>query len=524
MGLWEKLFGEEDENTDLGEMKVHKNLDKNFEMIKDLLTDCDDILFREIEIGADKGCRAVVISIDGMADKEILNDYTLKNLMVNSRIAPPDIGHLKKQISSIVKNKTLSAAEMKEVETIEQAVVDILSGDTAVILDNYDKIIVIGTKGWQIRNVSEPETENVVRGPREGFIETMRINTAMVRRRIRDHKFKIKQYQIGKRSKTDVGVMYIEDLVDESVLIELDKRLRAIDIDAILDSGYIEQLIEDNWRSPFPQIQNTERPDVATAALYEGKVSILVDNSPFALIIPSGFNAMMQSAEDYYERWGIATFVRFLRYTSLLVSLYAPALYIAVTAFHPQMLPAKLLISIATDRSGVPFPAVLEAIIMEVTLEILREAGVRLPAPIGTTIGIVGAIVIGQAAVDAGIVGSVMVVIVAITAISSFATPSYNLGIAIRLLRFGLIIASAVLGLYGIMIVTILILIHLCGLKSFGVPYLTPYAECIKQCSDLKDSFFKVPLPAMHYRETTVKKPERRRMKDYRDEDFNNEG
>lgn len=523
MGLWEKLFGKEDEDTDLGEIKVHRNLDKNLKIIKNLLVDCDDILFREIEIGTG-GCRAAVISIDGMADREILNNYTLKNLMVNSRIAPPDIGNLKKQIGSMVKDKTLSAAEMKEVGTIEQAIVDVLSGDTAVVLDNYDKIIIIGTKGWQVRDVSEPETENVVRGPREGFIETFRINTAMIRRRIRDHKFKIKQYQIGRRSKTDVGVLYIEDLVDESVLIELDKRLKAIDIDAILDSGYIEQLIEDSWRSPFPQIQNTERPDVTTAALYEGKVAVLVDNSPFVLIIPSGFNAMMQSAEDYYERWGATTFIRILRYFALVVSLYTPALYIAVTAFHPQMLPAKLLISIASNRTGVPFPAVLEAIIMAVTLEILREAGIRLPGSIGQTIGIVGAVVIGQAAVDASIVGPIMIIVVSITAIASFATPSYNLAIAVRLLRLVLIAASGILGLYGVMLVTILILIHLCGLKSFGVPYLSPYTAPVGQYTDLKDTFIKAPLPAMHYRETTVKKSERRRMRDRRDEDFNNEG
>lgn len=525
MSLWERLFGKKDEDvdTDFEKTKVYGSLDKNFKAIKDILVDCDDVLYREIKIGVEGNYRAVIISIDGMTDKDILNDYILKNLMVNSRIAPPDIGILKRHMSDVIKDKTLSAAEIKEIETIEQAVEDILIGDTVIILDNYDKIIVIGTKGWEKRSVTEPETENVVRGPREGFIETLRVNTAMIRRRIRDHKLKIKGYQIGKRSKTDVSVLYIEDLIDEAVLKELDKRLRAIDIDAIIDSGYIEQFIEDNWCSIFPQVQNTERPDVAAAVLYEGKAVIVVDNSPFALIIPSGFNAMVQSAEDYYERWGIATFLRILRYISLLVSLYTPALYIAVTAFHPQMLPAKLLISIAANRTGVPFPSVLEAVIMEIILEILREAGVRLPGPIGQTIGIVGAIVIGQAAVDAGIVGSIMIIVVSITAIASFATPSFNFAAGVRLLRFGLIIASAILGLYGIMLVTILILIHLCSLESFGVPYLTPYTAYVKQYSDLKDTFIRAPWPAMRDRETTVKKSERKRMRDYRDEDLNKE-
>ncbi len=524
MSLWENLFGKKNEDEDIGEIKVSKSLDKNIEVIEDMLVDCDDILFREIEIGTDNSNRAVVVSIDGMADKDILNDFILKNLMINSRIAPPDIGTSKKRIGGIVKNKTLSAAEMEEVGTIEQAILWILSGDTALILDNYDKIIIIGTKGWEMRDIAEPETENVIRGPREGFIETLRVNTSMVRRRIRDHKFKIKQYQIGKRSKTDVCVMYIEDLIDQNILVELDKRLEAIDIDAIQDSGYVEQLIEDSWRSIFPQVQNTERPGVAVAALYEGKAVIIVDNSPAVLLIPSGFNAMMQSAEDYYERWWIATFIRILRYFALLVSLYTPALYIAITAFHPQMLPAKLLISIAANRTGVPFPAMLEAIIMAVTLEILREAGIRLPGSIGQTIGIVGAVVIGQAAVDAGIVGPIMIIVVSITAIASFATPSYNLSIAIRILRFVLIIVSGILGLYGVMLVTILVLIHLCSLESFGVPYLTPYTAFTERGSDLKDTFLKAPLPFMRERETIVKKSERKRMRDHREEDLSRKG
>lgn len=526
MSLWERLFGkkDEDENTGPEETKVYKSLDKNLEIIENILVDCDDILYREIKIGTDGDYRAVIISVDGMTNDNVLNDHILRNLMISSRIAPPNTGIPRKQISDIVKEKILSTAEMEEVETIEQAVGDILTGDTVLILDNYDKIIVIGTKGWEFRGITEPETENVVRGPREGFIETLRVNTAMIRRRIRDHRFKIKGYQIGRRSKSDVCVLYIEDLVDEDILKEVDKRLRAIDTDVIIDSGYIEQFIEDNWRSIFPQVQNTERPDVATAVLYEGKIVIVVDNSPFALIIPTGFNAMIQSAEDYYERWGIASFIRILRYISLFISLYTPALYIAITAFHPQMLPSKLLISIAADRSDVPFPAVLEAVIMEITLEILREAGVRLPGPIGTTIGIVGAIVVGQAAVDAGIVGSVMIIVVSITAIASFATPSHNLAAGVRLLRFALIIASAILGLYGIMLVSLLILIHLCGLKSFGIPYLTPYTASVTKYSDLKDSVIRAPLPAMRDRDTIVEKTKRKRMRDHREEDLNKEG
>lgn len=523
MSLWENLFGKKNENIKLEETKVRKSLDENLESIKNMLIDCDDIVYRNIKIGTDESYRATLIYIDGMADKDLLNDYVLKNLMVSSRITPPNAKVIKKELSNILKDKTLTVTEMKEVETIEQGVLDILSGDTVLILDDYEKLIIISTKGWSSRSISQPETESVIRGPREGFVESIRINTSMTRRRIRDHRLKLKGYQIGKRSKTDVSVMYIEDIVNQDALKEVDKRLSAIDIDAIIDSGYIEQLIEDNWRSPFPQIQITERPDVASAALYEGKITIVVDNSPFALIVPATLNAMMQSAEDYYERWGIATFIRILRYIGAVISLYAPALYIAVTAFHPQMLPAKLSMSIAANREGVPFPSVIEAIIMEITLEILREAGVRLPGPIGATIGIVGGLVVGQAAVEAGIVGPIMVIVVAITAISSFAIPSYSMAIGLRLLRFLLIIVSATLGLYGIMLGTIIILIHLCSLKSFGVPYLTPYTAYIRQRTDLKDTFIKAPLPSMHNRDTTANKNQSKRMQDRREEDLNKE-
>lgn len=525
MSLWEKLFGKKDESEKINpeDTKVTKSLDTNLEAIKNMLIDCDDVLYRNIKVGSAENYRAACISIDGMVNSDLLNNYVLENLMLSSRMAPPNIKTIKDELSNIIKDKTITAIEVKEVEAIEQGVLDILSGDTVLILDNYDKLIVIGSKGWGARSVAEPETEAVVRGPRDGFVETIRVNSALIRRRIRDHRLKLKGYQIGRRSKTDVCVMYIEDIVNQDALKEVNKRLTAIDIDAIIDSGYIEQLIEDNWKSPFPQVQITERPDVVAANLYEGKIAIVVDNSPFVLLVPASLNAMMQSAEDYYDRWGIATFIRILRYVGSLISLYAPALYIAVTAFHPQMLPSKLSMSIAANRQGVPFPSVLEAIIMELTLEILREAGVRLPGAIGATIGIVGGLVVGQAAVEAGIVGPIMVIVVAITAISSFAIPSYSMGISFRLLRFGLIITSAILGLYGIMLGTILILIHLCSLKSFGVPYLTPYTTYIKQRTDLKDTFIKAPLPSMHTRPTIANKNQKKRMQDRRDEDLNKE-
>lgn len=524
MSLWEDLFGKSDESTvQPGEKLVYKSLDKNLESIKEKLVDSSDVIYREFVIGSDNKNKAAIVYIDGLVDKDLINDYVVENLMVFSRVAPPSAKNIKNKLNDVIKDKSLAVVEMKEVETIDQAILDVLSADTILILDNYDKIISIGSKGWEGRSISQPETEAVIRGPREGFVETMRFNTALIRRRIRDPKLKLKAYKLGRRSQTDVCITYIEDIVNQDALKEVKKRIESIDIDAIVDSGYVEQFIEDNWKSPFPQVRSTERPDVVAGELYEGKIAIIIDNSPFVLIVPTTLNSMLQSAEDYYERWGIGTFVRMLRYIGVLLSLYAPGLYIAITAFHPEMLPVKLSMSIAANRVGVPFPSVLEAIIMEIALEILREAGVRLPGPIGATIGIVGGLVVGQAAVEAGIVGPIMVIVVAITAISSFAIPNYSLAIGFRLLRFSLIIASAILGLYGIMLGTLLLIIHFCSLKSFGVPYLSPYVTYIRQYTDLKDTFIKFPLISMIKRDTIANKNQIKRMNNLCSDDSNKE-
>lgn len=523
MGLWNRLFGEKEKKKPQGKIPSHKDIAKNLKSIKEQLKDCDDIVYREVEVGTASTQKAALIYVDGMADKILLNEFVLTHIMLTVRVTPPSIEEIKKKLASQMKDQAIAVSEMKEVETIDEAILNILSGETVLLLDGYDKIIIIASKGWPARGVSDPITEGVVRGPRDGFTETIRVNTTLIRRRIRDPRLKLKAMQVGLRSKTDVAVFYIEDIVDKRILEEVIKRLEGIDIDAILDSGYVEQLIEDEWHSPFPQIQNTERPDVAAAALYEGKVVLAVDNSPFALILPSSIIAMMQSPEDYYERWNIATAVRFIRYLAATFSLLLPSLYVAVTSFHPQMIPTALAITLNVNRRGVPFPAIVEALIMEFTIELLREAGVRLPKPIGATIGIVGGLVIGQAAVEAGIVSPLMVITVAVTAIASFAIPSYNLAIGFRLLRFLFIFSAGFLGLYGVTLAILMLLIHLCSLKSFGIPYLHPFVTFIDDFSDLKDTVVRVPIPAMGDRGFTANDQQGNRQDDKREEDFNKE-
>jgi spore germination protein len=471
---------------------VTSTIDTNIMTLKTAFKDSNDVVFREFKIGGPNGVRLFLCYIDGMADKILLDHFIMAPLMLKAREVKPDIEEIRTALAEATKDSAMAVTDFKEVDYIEEALVAILSGETALFIDGYNKSIIIATRYWPARGPAEPQSEIVIRGPRDGFVETIRFNTALVRRRVRDPRFKVKQIQVGVRSKTDIAIMYVEDIVDMRGVREVEEKLNKINIDAILDSGYIQEFLEDRQITPFPQIQTTERPDVVAGAIYGGRVAIIVDNSPFALIVPAPLAVFFQSSEDYYTRSTISTFLRTLRLTSAILSLVAPALYIALISFQPGVIPSKLLLSIAASREGVPFPAFIEAIVMELTFELLREAGIRLPRAIGSTIGIVGGIVIGQAAVAAGIVSPIMVIVVAVTAIASFAIPNYEVSAGFRLIKFVLMILAAIYGLYGVVLGLIGTLIHLVNVKSFGFPYLTPVAPF--EPMDIKDSLiFRLP-------------------------------
>lgn len=481
------------------EDKIKSFTEENMKYVKELLNDNSDIVFREFYT---EQWKAGIVYIDGMADKILLDDYVLEPLMCNYK-------NIEK--SEDIKDIILAVSDMREVDKLSEGIVAALSGDTLMFIDGLDVCYVIATRYWPARGVSEPSGETVIRGAREGFTETIRFNTALVRRRIRDTRLRVKAETLGVRSKTDAAIMYIDDIVNKQVLQELEKRINNIDIDAVLDSAYVEQFIEDDKFSPFPQIQSTERPDVVAAALYEGKIAVLVDNSPFAIIVPTIFANLFQSPDDYYQRWMHISLIRILRFFAMIVSLIMPALYVAVTAFHTSIIPTELAYSIAASREGVPFPAFLEAVIMEVSLALLVEAVIRLPRPIGATIGIVGGLIIGQAAVSAGIVSPIMIIIVGLTAITTFLTPNYEVVAAFRLIRFLLIIAASIIGLYGIMLGLIVVLIHLIRLKSFGIPYLSPMVNL--EIKDFKDMFIKFPISSMKERPKYMKTQDKIRQK-----------
>ena len=487
---------------------IRPDLKENLQVIKECLGSSGDLIIREFKIalnargtareGTPKGrgegrpINAAILYFDGMVDKKLLNENVLEPLMIGSRFPGPPEAPTGVSPIQLVESYLLTISEVKEGEKVEDALAAILEGDTALLVDGEAKALLISTKGWEHRSVQQPQSESLIRGPRESFIEILRPNLALLRRKIKSPLLTVEIRKVGRLTQTDLALVYIRGVANQEVLNEVKKRLEKVDIDGVLESGYIEEIIEDAPWSPFPTVQYTERPDKLAANLLEGRIGIMVDGSPMALMVPAVFAQFLQSPEDYYERFMIGSAIRFIRLLGIFVALTLPSLYIALTTFHHEMIPTRLLLSIAATREPVPFPAVVEAFIMELSLELLREASVRLPGPVGNTIGIVGALILGEAAIRAGLVSPAMVIVVAVTAIGSFTVPTFSAAIPLRLIRFPLMLLAAALGLYGVMLGWLAVLIHITSLKSFGVPYLAPAAPA--RIRGMKDLLLRAPL------------------------------
>ncbi|MBD0381447.1 spore germination protein [Paenibacillus sedimenti] len=467
---------------------LEKSLELNIAKIKLAFGHSKDIITQTILLKETSTIQIGFIYINGLISPISIQALITENLKVDS--CEFTLNALRNSMSTLGQVRDIS-----DFDTLYQSV---LSGFTVILVDGYAQGFAANTQGGEHRSVEEPSTQSVVRGPREGFTEQISTNAALIRRKIKDANLWMESMTIGRVSKTEVAIMYINGIVNDKLVAEARIRLGRIDIDAIFESGSIEELIQDETFTPFPTLYNTERPDVIAAGLMEGRVAILVDGTPFVLMAPALFTQFYQSAEDYYQRADFSTLLRFLRYVCFFISLLAPSLYIAITTFHQELLPSSLLISLAAQREGIPFPAFIEAVGMEIIFEILREAGVRLPKTVGQAVSIVGALVIGQAAVEAGLVSPAMVIVVAITAIANFVIPSFNMAITIRILRFALMIIAASFGLYGITVGLIAIVLHLCSLRSFGIPYMAPMAPFI--LADQKDTIFRLPQWALFAR------------------------
>ena len=428
-------------------IQVTADLQENIRNFEELFSDCADIKKRNIKVGKNLQEECYIAYIEVALSSVDWKDSAVGKFLGKLRTLPEE------ELAAYVKNNVEDISDSQPFATIEDAAQAMLTGDVLFFLDGYNKALKIPDKGYPSRGVYETESEKVIRGSNEGFSESVKLNTALIRKRLRSPHVKVKESFAGRRTHTNVDLVYMKDLIHPGMLEEIEKRLGEFEIDGTLDSGIIEQLTEKRKYSPFPQFQTTQRPDRAAMAILEGRIVLLSDNSPVALILPATYNTYIQTSDDYYSRWEIASFTRALRYLASFMAMVFPGLYLAMTNFHTQIVPTDLLLSLAAARQGVPFPAMVEVIIMEIAFELLREAGVRLPGANGNTIGIVGGLIIGQAAVDANIVSPIVVIVVALTALCSFAVPNEEFATAFRILKFMFIFLCGSLGFFGFLTV-----------------------------------------------------------------------
>ncbi|WP_244169759.1 spore germination protein [Paenibacillus helianthi] len=474
-----------------------ENLDDNLQHIREGLGNSLDLIIRYFQT-IDDAPRIAAVYMDGLTDKEIVNEFISHAMSFQTVNEEGQKLTTSLDIYKYMKEKALNPGKGKSVTTISELFEALLSGNTLILIEDMAEAICGNTSGGEVRPVSEASTQVSIRGSKESFTETIGVNISLVRRKIKNPNLWVEPMTLGAVTQTSMAIMYIHGIVNEDNLQNLREKLQEIRVDSILESGYIEQLIEEGGYSPFPTLYNTERPDSVAGNLLDGRIAIFVDGTPFVLIAPTTFFMFFHTVEDYYQRFDISTLIRLLRFLCLLISMFGPAIFVAALNFHQEMIPTPLLINLASQREGVPFPAFVEALMMEVTFEIIREAGIRLPSTIGQTVSIIGGLVLGQAAVQAGIVSPAMVIVVSLTGISSFTTPAFNMALSVRLLRFVIVFVAAFMGLYGIAILALILIAHLCSLRSLGVPYMSPIAPFALKAQ--KDTLIRSPIHFMKIR------------------------
>lgn len=451
-----------------------------------------DLKVRKVEIGGEHPVQAAAVHLSGLADKTSVNEFVVGSLLLNTDAWTREHADNSPDLPAILLSRILEIGEAEVKEDWNDIMLAVLSGDTAILIEGYTLAIICETRGGETRSVEESSSQMVVRGPKDGFVEAVGTNVSLIRRRIKSSKLRLEFMKLGTETKTHVAMMYLKEIASEDLVEEVRERLNRIANDEVLESGYLEELIQDKTFTPFPTIYNTERPDVAAGNLLEGRVVVIVDGTPFVLILPAVFTQFFQSAEDYAQRFDIAILMRIVRYVSFIVLLLGPSVYIAFTTYHYEMIPTTLLINLLSQRENVPFPAFVEALLMEGAFEILREAGVRMPRAIGQTVSVVGALILGSAVVEAGIITPIMVIVIALTGIASFAIPAYNMAIAGRIIRFAFLLLAGLFGFYGITLGLIVLVAHMNSLRSFGLPYLSPFVPL--SVMDKRDTILRLPV------------------------------
>lgn len=494
------------ENTEKNIKKISYNLKENEEYIKvkyNALIN-SDIVIRNFNLNLHgKLYNSLLFYIDGMVDSELVNSFVLKPLMLknkNNTFSQKEktITSIKKVEKSneknklkIIKLKKISDVDyiynslipqnsIKKVKDFSDVFTSVNSGGTCLIIDSIDTAFCLDIKGYEKRSIDRPNNEVVIHGSQEAFVENIRTNTSMIRRIINNENLIIENLEVGKVSKTSVSLCYMANITNDDLVNEVRFRINNLKIDSILSSDSLDRLIENNPSIIFPQMISTERPDRACKSLFEGRIVILVNGTPFALIAPAVFIDFLASPEDINQKHQFANLIKTIRIIAFILTVFLPGLYVAIINYHQELIPTDLIFAIAAGRKGIPFPVIIEILIMEISFELIREASLRIPSPMGSTVGIIGGLILGEAAVSANIVSPFLIIIVAITGICSFAIPDYSLGFCLRLFRFIYILLGFVAGFLGIAFGFYIQLIYLSNLKSFGVSYFSPYVPSRK--------------------------------------------
>jgi Bacillus/Clostridium GerA spore germination protein. len=470
-------------NGPVQDMTLDKALNKNVAKLRALFQDVDVLIVRFFQNAQNSALKFCIAYCDGLVNSSIMNESIIKPLMLAKSI---------EQDYSLTENligRVVLINDVKKTSGFTGIVDAITYGDTILFADGMDEAIILSTKGFQTRPVSEPENEKILSGPREGFTESLIQNLSMIHRRLRTNELKMKYLTMGRISKTRICVCYIDSVVNKDILNELFKRMKTIDIDAVLDANYITELIKDSPFSPFRSTGYTERPDVIVGKLLEGRIAVFLDGTPVVLTVPYLFIENFQSSEDYYLSFYYTSFTRLLRIFGFFLTITVPGFYVAIVAYNQEMMPTPLLISIAAARRNVPLPAALEAFLMLIVFDILQETGIRMPTGVGQALSIVGALVIGQAAVDAKLVAAPMIIVIGLTGITGLLVPKLNAPIIY--LRFFLLLLATSFGLFGFIIGLCCILIHVINLTSFGVQqFIIPESL---QFQEIKDTYIRAP-------------------------------
>ncbi|KOR90707.1 spore germination protein [Paenibacillus solani] len=474
---------------------ITTHIKESIDRIEEVFTDTPDLIIRKLHI-KQTGEEAALVYMDELTDKTCLNHDVLAPLQLES--GNPS-GDFVTNVGYVIPESKWDVLKL-----------NIMLGNSLLFIEGRSTAYILDTKGLPKRAIEDPQQEPSLKGAHQGFIEIGSQNIAMIRRYIPDKELKLRRYIVGKRGQTAVSLVYLEDVVEPEIIQVFEKRIQAIDVDAIINTGELAEFIEDHPLALLPQILTTERPDTAASHILQGRCVVVVDGSPSVLVAPVTFMSFFQTVDDYSSRWSISSFLRILRIFAFFIAIFLPGFYISVISYHFEIIPMKLLLTLGESRGQVPFPPFVEAIIMEITLEMLREAGVRLPAPIGQTVGIVGGIVIGQAVVQAGLISNVMVIVVAFTAISSFIIPNQDMMAAVRIMRFMIMVLATWFGFIGLVVGMMTIMARLITLNSLDTSYSTPLAPF--KAPDWKDTFLRLPLWMMTNRPLSTRTIQERRQ------------